>query len=239
MKEESINKAKEKISAYLDDASSKSELDDLLSMDAGQIEQLGTASRYQMIGDVLRGQLGDASMIDVRLQVSEALQHEDMKQEKVDAAEGERAEIRSNNRSNIGSSIFGSWFNHVGFNQTWYRPVGGLAVAASVAMIMVFTASHDQTAFDKGNLVAERAPGNTMVNTQPVVSMPVSTSTAGVINMQNPADSANPQTYPQVFSQAHPRVNLDAYLAEHAEFAAQDTVQGRMPYARAVSYEAE
>ena len=32
-------------------------------------------------------------------------------------------------------------------------------------------------------------------------------------------------------------VNLDAYLAEHAEFAAQDTLQGRMPYARAVSYE--
>ena len=48
-----------------------------------------------------------------------------------------------------------------------------------------------------------------------------------------------PQEYTQVNSQVRPRVNLETYLAEHAEFAAQDTMQGRIPYARAVSYEAE
>jgi hypothetical protein len=33
------------------------------------------------------------------------------------------------------------------------------------------------------------------------------------------------------------RPNLNSYLNAHSEFAAQDTAQGRMPYARAVTYE--
>jgi hypothetical protein len=33
------------------------------------------------------------------------------------------------------------------------------------------------------------------------------------------------------------RPNLNSYLKAHSEFAAQDTAQGRMPYARAVTYE--
>ena len=33
-----------------------------------------------------------------------------------------------------------------------------------------------------------------------------------------------------------PAVNLNNYVNEHSEYAAQDTMQGMMPYARAVSY---
>jgi hypothetical protein len=36
-----------------------------------------------------------------------------------------------------------------------------------------------------------------------------------------------------------PAVNLNSYVNEHSEYAAQDTMQGMMPYARAVSYGSE
>ena len=45
-----------------------------------------------------------------------------------------------------------------------------------------------------------------------------------------------------VYSQpnlAVPAVNLNSYVRQHSEFAAQDTIQGMMPYARSVSYGSE
>jgi negative regulator of sigma E activity len=241
-----MNEDKEKISAYLDDALPQGELDALTSMadmsarqrTGRQGMELGVASRYQIIGDVLRGQMGDASMIDVRLQMREALRDEKM-------VASVDADHRAYKKRSIFSSGFGSWFNQTLFSHTWYRPLGGLAVAASVAMIVVVTVTHEETTFDKGNLVAEIAAGNTAIEdttisnvsvvSAPAVSVAVSTS----LDDGTRAQDAIAQTYSQVNTQTTPQVNLDAYLAEHAEFAAQDTMQGRIPYARAVSYEAE
>ncbi len=106
----------------------------------------------------------------------------------------------------------------------WFRPLGGLAVAASVALVMVVVVTQVDSPNGQGigqgtgerNLVADAA--------QPMVNIPDNVRTVAV---------TSEETQPQI-QQA---VNLDAYLAEHAEFAAQDTLQGRMPYARAVSYE--
>jgi hypothetical protein len=38
---------------------------------------------------------------------------------------------------------------------------------------------------------------------------------------------------------AVPAVNLNTYVRQHSEFAAQDTIQGMMPYARSVTYGSE
>lgn len=161
MNEESNNKEREKISAYLDDDLSQSELGALDDISSRQRGGLGIVSRYQLIGDVLRGQLGDASMVDVHLQVREALRDEEIRQEKqVDNKVVDR-----------GNSIFDLAFSWL--NPAWYRPAAGLAVAASVAMVMVNTVSHEEMVSDI-NQVAE----NAMTDNVPVISMPVATSVA-------------------------------------------------------------
>ncbi len=188
-----MSEDKEKISAWLDDAIQHNEVD-TLEVDQDK-QSFSTAARYQMMGDALRGHVSDASMVDISARVSEAI-----KQEARPASVSRAA--RSIPRETKPLFDFGSWL----------RPVGGLAVAATVAMVMVVTLTDQETATDNA-VIAN-------VGQQPVNTLPVSNNTP-------------------VYGRpgiAMPAVNLNSYVTEHSEFAAQDTLQGMMPYARSVSY---
>lgn len=192
---------KEKISAYLDDSLSPDELESMASMDSES--EFGVASRYQIMGEVLRGQVSDAAMIDISAQVREAVQKEE-------TYATERSSRKAAKQPRQPLFDFSAWF----------RPLGGLAVAASVALVMVVVVTQVDSPSGQGN-----SQGNLIADAgQPAVNIPDDVRLVAVTS-----EDAQPQN-----QQA---VNLDAYLAEHAEFAAQDTLQGRMPYARAVSYE--
>jgi negative regulator of sigma E activity len=187
-----MNENKEKISAWLDDALEGGEARSL------EVEQenhgFSTAARYQMIGDALRGRVTNASMTDISASVREAISRE--------PALSPAAKPVRTQRNTRPLFDFGSWL----------RPVGGLAVAATVAMVMVVTLTDQQPG--SGDAVIAN------VGQQPVQALPVS----------NPAPTI---TNPAI---ATPAVNLNSYVNEHSEYAAQDTMQGMMPYARAVSY---
>jgi sigma-E factor negative regulatory protein RseA len=188
-----MNEDKEKISAWLDDAIDYNEVD---SLDTEQDKRaFTTATRYQMIGDAIRGRVTEASMIDISASVREAVSSEP---ELVPAARPARP-IRREAKPLFD---FGSWL----------KPVGGLAVAATVAMVMVATLTDKQTGTDSA-MVAN-------VGQQPVQALPVN-------------NAAPVYASPGV---AMPAVNLNTYVTEHSEYAAQDTIQGMMPYARSVSY---
>ena len=195
-----MNKDNEKISAWLDDAIEYNEVD---SVQAEQNERaFATATRYQMIGDALRGKVTEASMIDISASVREAIRHEPELAPVTSPPRHSRRTVQSKAKPlfDVGS---------------WLRPVGGLAVAATVAMVMVVTLTDKQATTDSA-VVAN-------VGQQPVQAFPVS-NTAPVYNR------------PGI---AKPAVNLNSYVTEHSEFAAQDTIQGMMPYARSVSYGSE
>jgi len=188
-----MNEDKEKISAWLDNATEYNEVD---SLDTEQGKQaFTTATRYQMIGDAIRGRVTEASMIDISASVREAV-----------SSEPEFVPVtrpaRTNKREAKPLFDFGSWL----------RPVGGLAVAATVAMVMVVTLTEKQTETDTA-VVAN-------VGQQPLQALPVN-------------NAAPVYASPGV---AMPAVNLNTYVTEHSEYAAQDTIQGMMPYARSVSY---
>lgn len=188
---------KEIISAYLDDGMSPEELKAL-----GPIEiesKFGAASRYQMMGEALRGELSDAAMIDVSAKVREALRNEEI----LTAKSPVRRSVKKARQPLFDFSA-------------WFRPLGGLAVAASVALVLVVAVTQVESPSGGGNLVADAG--------QPTVNIQESVRVVAVAVKDTPP-------------QPQQAVNLDAYLAEHAEFAAQDTLQGRMPYARSVSYE--
>lgn len=195
-----MSEDKEKISAWLDDAIEYNEAETLETEQGGQT--FSTAARYQMIGDALRGRVTDASMIDISASVREAISREP---EPVPLARPARSSRRQSQPKAKPLFDFGSWL----------RPVGGLAVAATVAMVMVVTLTDQQTGTDSA-IVANVAQ-------QPVQAMPV--------------NNAMPvYAKPGI---AIPAVNLNSYVTEHSEYAAQGTVQGMVPYARSVSYGAE
>jgi len=183
---------KEKISAYLDNDLSPAELSALEPVDSG------AASRYQLMGEALRGRPSDAAMIDVSAQVREALKNESLA-----PAEPVRTQLKQPRQPLFDFSA-------------WFRPLGGLAVAASVALVMVAVVTQIESPSGQDGLIADA--GNTSVN----IPDNIEPITVAVEDVQPQNQQA---------------VNLDAYLAEHAEFASQDTLQGRMPYVRAVSYE--
>ena len=195
-----MNDNKEKISAWLDDAIEYNEAESLQTEQGGQA--FSTAARFQMIGDALRGRVTDASMIDISASVREAISREP---EFAPVARPARQPRRQSPGKVNPLFDFGSWL----------RPVGGLAVAATVAMVMVVTLTDQQTETGSG-IVANVAQ-------QPVQAMPV--------------NNAMPvYAKPGI---AIPAVNLDSYFTEHSKYAAQGTVQGMVPYARSVSYGAE
>ena len=191
-----MNEDKEKLSAWLDNAIELDEVDSLQAQHGTGV--YSTAVRYNMIGDAIRGNVQESSMMDISARVSEAISHEPVL---APAAKP----VAATQRSKRAVFDFGSWL----------RPVGGLAVAATVAMVMV-VALTDQNGDSGGAIVAN-------VGQQPVQSMPV--------NHTMPV-----YTIPGV---AMPAVNLNSYVTQHSEYAAQDTMQGMMPYARAVSYGAD
>ena len=95
----------------------------------------------------------------------------------------------------------------------WFRPVAGMAVAASVALVMVVTLS--------GQEGATNAPIAKNIEQLPDVKPAVQ------LAIDN--KSVNKKA-----------TDLDPHLVnQHLEFATQDTLQGRLPYVRAVSYQTE
>lgn len=201
---------KEKISAYLDDGLRTDELDAVESIESGS--DLGAASRYHMMGEAMRGHVSDAAMVDVSVQVREALRNEESLKNIQATERSARQGVKQ-----PASSLFDF--------SAWFRPLGGLAVAASVAVVVVVAVTEVESPTGNDNLVAGTDASSVSV---PVVSIPE-------VDVSAPVTVAVEETQPR----NQPAVNLDAYLAEHAEFAAQDTLQGRMPYARAVSHESE
>ena len=181
-----MNEDKEKISAWLDDAIEYNEVD---SLDTEQDKRaFTTATRYQMIGDAIRGRVTEASMIDISASVREAVSREPELVPVTRTARPIQREAKP-------LFDFGSWL----------RPVGGLAVAATVAMVMVVTLTDKQTGTDSA-VVAN-------VGQQPLQALPVNNATPVY---------ASPGV-------AMPAVNLNTYVTEHSEYAAQDTIQGMMP----------
>jgi sigma-E factor negative regulatory protein RseA len=195
---------KEQFSAWLDDAADADGMLDSSSRD--ESGALGLAARYRLIGDALRGEIEDNSMSDISARVREAIESEPVYHHVPTPVRPRPVK----NRKPLFD--FGSWL----------RPVGGLALAASVAMVVVVTVTRQETPeIDGAATIAVTEPA-------PSLSVPVNYTA-------NPAIPA--RGYAATQMAANPATNLNDYMEEHSEYASQDTMQRIMPYARAVSYE--
>jgi len=198
------NKRKEKISAFLDNDMHR---DELMSFSlSAEPEDAETAQRYQVMGDALRGELSDSSFVDVSDAVREALANENIA-EQMPAQSTAKAPAETHSSSKAAFDL-----------SAWFRPVAGMAVAASVAVVMVVSLSEQDA--------VGTAPVATNVEQQPAVRIAAGEQDTDKRPIDIQADQKNPQ--------------LDQNLVnQHLEFATQDALQGRLPYVRAVSYETE
>ncbi len=190
------NKRKEKISAFLDN---EMHPDELLSFSmSSEPEDAEAVQRYQMMGETLRGEMSEASFIDVSQAVHEALLDENLV---VSHTEPVARVTTGNTGHNRGHFALSAWF----------RPAAGMAVAASVALVMVVTLSGQES--------PTSLPIAKNIEQQPVAAPAVQLA----IN-NKPVDKKAKDLDPRLVN-------------HHLEFATQDTLQGRLPYVRAVSYQ--
>ncbi len=181
------DKGKEKISAFLDNDMHR---DELMSFSLSfEPEDARVARRYRIMGDAMRGELSDSSFVDVSHTVREAIADETL------YIDEQVSPVRT-------EAVSAGWSL-----AAWFRPVAGMAVAASVAVVMVVTLSAQET----GGI----SPIAENVEQQPAVLTADVKSTAKDVK------------------------DIKPYVNQHLEYATQDTLQGRLPLVRAVSYEAE
>lgn len=196
-----MSKRKEKISAFLDDDMHR---DELMSFSlSAESDDAKVAQRYQMVGDALRGEMSDSSFVDVSAAVREALAGENIADQmtaQVETSSSEPAPAKS------------GFFDL----SAWIKPVAGMAVAASVAVVMVVSVTEQEN--------AGIAPVATTIEAQPVVQLAVDDKAAGAASSH---------------AVGNKDTDLNPYINQHLEFATQDTLQGRLPYVRAVSFESE
>ena len=147
MSEDMNESQKEQCSAFIDNEIGPKALSELEVN--GDLLQ-----RYQLIGEAMKGDLCDAALVDVSAAVSLAI-------------ESEPVHSKVQGKISQKSSSSQPWFN-LG---AWLRPVGGIAVAASVAIVMVMVVNQPET---NESGIGAPAAQIAIDNTEPVMSLPVS-----------------------------------------------------------------
>lgn len=204
----SSSKRKEKLSAFLDN---NMHPDELMSFSlSGEDSDARIAQRYQMMGDALRGEVSESSFIDVSHAVRNAISDE------VTYSETPSDSAKRRNTSPTAATE-SAW----SLSQ-WLRPVTGMAVAASVAVVMVVTLSQE----------GADGPGS-ITGTPLVANEPVQTETTSPVQLAAD-DKAEDKVSAPNNQIVDPRL-----INRHLEYATQDALQGRLPLVRAVSYEAD
>lgn len=177
------------------------------------VKDAETAKRYRLMGDVMRDELDQASFMDISSAVSRAIELEPAHKSVSDIA-AQKVETKS--VINL-SALFSSWF----------KPVAGVAVAASVAVVTLVTF----------NAVNNESTPNTVQLAQATRVEPVQR-----VNLQtvNPEIARNVRVASTIETKKSPQQQkqLNIYMLQHSGYASQSTLQGIMPYVRAADVKA-
>jgi sigma-E factor negative regulatory protein RseA len=198
----------EQLSALLDNDMKPDELAQFMDdLHRDPLAEGETLQRYQLIGKTLRGELDSAAFIDVSAAVMRAI------------------DVDTVPVTNV-HPLRPRWVSSV---QKLMRPAAGLAIAASVAMVTVVSVRMLQQNTPDATAVQSMAA----VNSTPIV--PVNAQLAQRVQVVA-AGAALPA--PAVQASLQPTDDqMREYLMRHSGVAGQATLQGVMPYARAVSFE--
>lgn len=190
----------EKLSALLDDALEGQQLTDFMQdLKRDPIADAETAQRYRLMGDVMRDELDQSSFMDISSAVHRAIENEpELDQTPVESG------AKKKNRQNI-SGVFSNWL----------KPLTGMAVAASVAMVTLVTFNTVQNSDSS-------TPVSQLAQSQP--SQLVNPEIARNVRVASTLDTSK---------STEQQKQLNEYMLQHSGYASQSTLQGMMPYVRA------
>ena len=224
-----MTNSNETFSAFVDSELTTSETNEQISETTQDVNVRYRLQRYQLIGDVMRQQAGESIQLDFAAQIREQIdQLEPLSKPSTVQAEEASAE---------------SWF------AKWFKPMSGVAVAASVAWVAVVSLqglmnvdSRTGEFTEQANEIALSAPKST-INEHKLVSeqvnrlaqLPVLTNTVPVaapVTLSAPDGRMN---WSSAKKQSVSQSKLNAYLVTHTEYST--PMQGMMPQARVAGFD--
>ena len=233
-----MSKRNEKLSAYLDGEIHR---DELMSFSlSGEKSDAKTAMRYQLVGDVLRGETSELSTIDISSAVREALADENIVDQistQMSSSAADSKPILTSNQKDASTNTRGSLFGWLS------RPVAGMAMAATVAAVMVLSVTQqnpESTTPVASNDAVNIAPAVTVAAQSPAQLQAQPLPVAVIQNLSSQLAAASVPQAQSVPAAYNPKLNpyLNQHFATQGSFS-QGALQSRMPYARAVSLESE
>ena len=200
----------EQLSALLDDGLDDAQLQSFMQdLKRDPIADAESAQRYRLIGDVMRDEIDQASFMDISAAV-----HRAVEQEPEYSLQPNKDKVEKKSSS----------FNLSNLLSSWVKPLSGMAVAASVAMVtlVTFNTVQNESADVSSSQLAQVVPTRIeKVNTEISRNVQV----ASTLDIR--------KTTPQQQKQ------LNQYLLQHSGYASQTTMQGMMPYVRAANVKSE
>ena len=204
---QSEEKRQEQLSALLDNALDEQQLQAFMQdLKRDTIEDAETAQRYRIMGDAMRDELDQVSFMDISGAVHRAIEQEP-EYRQIAAAQPRKT------------------FDLSAFFAAWLKPVGGLAVAASVAMLTVLSFGNMQ------NEAVGPAPAAGLAQSQ---SAPLQRVNPEIARNVLPASTLKIEKK----SPAQQR-QLNRYMLQHSAYASHATMQDMMPYVRAAELKAQ
>lgn len=211
-----MNQPKEKLSALLDDFRNTEQdnavLDDLLK----DVNQRYTLSRYQLIGDIVRNDTADRIEPDFSQRVMSLIEQEPSLRPQPEAAK-----LRDQRQSS------GLW-------SFLFKPVAGIAVAATVAFVAVSSLGPVLSPKDSSG---QFAANSSSLKVEKLVSLPVISNAVRV--SAGSASSALQSGMNWKIKRNEPAIQkkLNTYLINHNENS--NSMHGIIPQARVVGFDAQ
>jgi len=189
----------EQLSALLDSALDEQHLQPFMQdLKRDPIADAEASQRYRLMGDVMRDELDQSSFMNISSAVHRAIEQEPSHNE-VPVAHGKQQGL------NLSSLI-----------SSWIKPLTGMAVAASVAMVTLLTFNTIQSG-DNAELPVQLAKSTPIERVSTEISRNV--QVASTLDISNKSPEQQKQ--------------LNHYMLKHSGYASQSTMQGMMPYVRA------
>lgn len=217
------DRLKESISALVDGEAGELELRRILNADKADVDDIWL--NYQLISDVLSQQATISGEINTKKAIDEtpAPAFGDISMRVRDAIEQEESLAPEPAQTE---------------KREWLKPAGGFAVAASVALTVVFgvrafnTTSAPDSVFESSNAVASKvyAPDNRAV----AVGFGSGVAQPATASASFPVQVAAPSTLQA--NDAETQQRLEEYLMRHTENAALNNGQGIVSFARMVNF---
>jgi len=206
------NSRDELLSALLDDALDDQQLQGFMQdLKRDPLADAEKAQRYQLMGDAMRDDLDQLSFMDISAAV-----HRGVEQEPEQSVEPPVEHIVHNSNTPVRSTVRSGIY-------AWLKPLGGMAVAASVAMVTLLTFNSLQISSkhtDEPSGLAQSQPIQ-LVNPEIARNVRVA-STLGI-------EQKSPEQQQQ----------LNRYMLRHSGIVRHTAIQKMMPYERAVEFSAE